>query len=254
MTHISYSELKNWSVCPFYHKITYIDKVRLFKGNEHTAFGNAVHDTCENMLLNEQLEVSDYFIEQYKKALKKLSDDDYDFNKKLALEMKGQGLKLLPHIMPALEKHFGKYKVYSTEEKLFEDISFKDYKFKGYVDLVLKTEDGKYHVIDWKTCSWGWNQRKKNDKMVTYQLTYYKHFFAKKHNIQPEDIETYFILLKRTAKKDNVEVFKTTSGQKKTENALNFLTKALYNINSENYFKNRLSCGYCEFKKTKYCP
>ena len=168
--------------------------------------------------------------------------------------MKGQGLKLLPHIMPALENHFGKYKVYSTEEKLFEDISFKDYKFKGYVDLVLKTEDGKYHVIDWKTCSWGWNQRKKNDKMVTYQLTYYKHFFAKKHNIQPEDIETYFILLKRTAKKDNVEVFKTTSGQKKTENALNFLTKALYNINSENYFKTRLSCGYCEFKKTKYCP
>lgn len=254
MTHISYSELKNWSVCPFYHKITYIDKIKLFKGNEHTAFGNAVHDTCENMLLNEQLKASEHFIEQYKKAFKKLADDGYDLNKKLTLEMKEQGLKLLPHIKPALKKYFGEYEVFSTEEKLFEDISFEDYKFKGYIDLVLKTKDGKYHVIDWKTTSWGWNHRKKSDKMVTYQLTYYKHFFAEKHGIEPENIETHFILLKRTAKKEIVEIFRTTSGKKKTENALNFLNKALYNINKKNYIKNRLSCEGCEFKKTVYCP
>ena len=168
--------------------------------------------------------------------------------------MKDQGLNLLPQIKPALKEHFGKYKVFSTEEKLFEDISYEDYKFKGYVDLVLKTKDGKYHVIDWKTCSWGWGFRKKNDKMVTYQLTYYKHFFAKKHNIDPENVETHFALLKRTAKKENVEFFKVTSGKKKTENALNFLEKALYNISNKNYVKNRLSCANCEFKDTKYCP
>ena len=254
MTHVSYSELKNWSVCAFYHKLTYIDKIKLFKGNEHTAFGNAVHDTCENMLLNENLEAKEYFLDKYKKVLKKLADDNYDFNKKLVLEMKDQGLNLLPQIKPALKEHFGKYKVFSTEEKLFEDISYEDYKFKGYVDLVLKTKDGKYHVIDWKTCSWGWGFRKKNDKMVTYQLTYYKHFFAKKHNIDPENVETHFALLKRTAKKENVEFFKVTSGKKKTENALNFLEKALYNISNKNYVKNRLSCANCEFKDTKYCP
>ena len=254
MTHVSYSELKNWSVCPFYHKLTYIDKIKLFKGNEHTAFGNAVHDTCEHMLLNENLEAGEYFLDQYKKVLKKLSDDDYDFDKKLVLDMKEQGLSLLPQIKPALKEYFGKYKVFSTEEKLFEDISYEDYKFKGYVDLVLKTKDGKYHVIDWKTCSWGWHYKKKNDRMVTYQLTYYKHFFAKKYNIEPTDVETHFILLKRTAKKDNVEIFKVISGKKKTDNALNFLRKAIYNINNKNYVKNRLSCKYCEFSKTKYCP
>ena len=130
---------------------------------------------------------------------------------------------------------------------------FEDYKFKGYVDLVLKTGDGKYHVIDWKTCSWGWNYKKKNDKMITYQLTYYKHFFAKKYDIDPKKIETHFALLKRTAKKDKVEIFKVTSGEKKTENALNFLEKAIYNIINKNYLKNRLSCGRCEFYKTKHC-
>ena len=29
----------------------------------------------------------------------------------------------------------------------------------------------KYH-IDWKTCSWGWDSRKKSDKMIT-TLTLY---------------------------------------------------------------------------------
>jgi len=90
--------------------------------------------------------------------------------------------------------------------------------------------------------------------MVTYQLTLYKHYFAKKYDINPADIETHFALLKRTAKKDNVELFRTTSGQKKTENALNFLQKAIYNINNKNYLKNRLSCNRCEFYKTEHCP
>jgi len=254
MTHVSYSELKNWHTCPFYHKLTYIDKVRLFKGNEHTAFGNAVHDTCENMLLNKNLKADEYFLEQYKKVIQKLSADDYEFNKKLVLEMKEQGLMLLPQIKPALDEYFGKYKVFATEEKLFEDIEHEEYKFKGFVDLVLTTEDGKCHVIDWKTCSWGWDYKKKNDKMVTYQLTLYKHFFAKKYDLDPADIETHFALLKRTAKKNNVEFFRVTSGEKKTENALNFLQKALYNINRKNYLKNRLSCNRCEFYKTKHCP
>ena len=155
MTHISYSELKNWSVCPFYHKLTYVDKVRLFKGNEHTAFGNAVHDTCENMLLNENLKAEEHFLDQYKKVIQKLSEDEYEFDKKLVLDMKEQGLKLLPQIKPALDEYFGKYKVFTTEEKLFEDIDIEDYKFKGFIDLVLTTEDGKCHIIDWKTCSWG---------------------------------------------------------------------------------------------------
>ena len=81
MSHVSFSELKNWDKCAFYHKLMHIDKLKLFKGNEYTAFGTAIHDTCENMLLNEQLEASDFFIEKYKESLKKLADDDYEFNK-----------------------------------------------------------------------------------------------------------------------------------------------------------------------------
>ena len=38
MPHISYSELKDWVTCAFYHKLTRIDKLKGFKGNELTIF------------------------------------------------------------------------------------------------------------------------------------------------------------------------------------------------------------------------
>ena len=125
--------------------------------------------------------------------------------------------------------------------------------FKGFIDMVIKTPDNKYHIIDWKTCSWGWSRDKKSDPMTTYQLTYYKNYFSKKHNIDPKHIETYFVLLKRTAKNDNVEVLRVTSGPKKTENSLKVLENAVINIEKGIPIKNRLSCKYCKFHKTEYC-
>ena len=117
-----------------------------------------------------------------------------------------------------------------------EDIDGQDdYKFKGFIDAIVKTVDGKVHIFDWKTCSWGWDAKKRSEPMVTYQLTLYKHYFCQKIDVDPKDVETHFALLKRTAKKDRVEIFRVTSGEKKTENALNFLKKAVYNIESKNF-------------------
>ncbi len=142
----------------------------------------------------------------------------------------------------------------SVEEQLMAPIE--EMYFKGFIDLVIKTSDEKYHVIDWKTCSWGWDSKKKADRITSYQLTLYKHFFALKHDLDPKNIETHFALLKRTAKSNNVEIFRVSSGPKKNKNALNLLEKSLYNIKNRNFIKNRLSCtqGFgCEFYKTEHC-
>jgi len=72
--------------------------------------------------------------------------------------------------------------------------------------------------------------------------------------IDPADVETHFALLKRTAKYNNVEFFRVTSGPRKTENALKMLSKALYNIKNKRYIKNRLSCNRCDFRHTEHCP
>ena len=95
--------------------------------------------------------------------------------------------------------------------------------------------------------------KKRSDRLVTYQLTLYKNFYSLKYNIDVDDIETHFALLKRTSKKDKVEIFRVTSGARKMKNALELLEKAISNIESGISIKNRMSCKYCEFYKTEHC-
>ena len=253
MTHISYSELKNWNFCPFYHKLTYLDGLQSFKGNEYTAFGTAIHDVCEKKLLQEQVEVSELFVERFKDSLKKLENDEVEFNIERAKEMVPQGIAILQEVDDALQNYFGEFEVVSSEEKLMVPID-ESINFKGYIDAVVKTPDGKYHIVDWKTTSWGWNSRRRSDPITTYQLTLYKHFFCKKHDIELKDVETHFALLKRTASKNRVEFIRVTSGPKKMTNALKLLNMALYNIGKKRYLKKRSSCDKCAFFMTKDCP
>lgn len=254
MPHISYSELKDWVHCAFYHKLTRVDGIDGFTGNQYTAFGSAIHSVCEKKLLQEEVD-DNFFVEELKKNIAALDDE---IDNKIVHEMMKQGNAIIPEIEDALNDYFEEYEVLAVEMPLMEMIEGEeDYKFKGFIDAVVATPDGKVHIFDWKTCSWGWDSKKKNDKMVTYQLTLYKHFFCQKMEIDPKDVETHFALLKRTAKKNRVEFFRVTSGSIKTNNALKTLNMALYNIKNKRYIKNRLSCtaGYgCKFYKTEHCP
>lgn len=253
MPHISYSELKNWDFCPFHHKLVHIDKLKAFKGNEFTAFGTAIHDVCEKKLLGEQIDAEAVFIEKFKSSLKRLEDDRVEFDLERAMGMVPQGVAIIPEIEPSLKEYFGEFEIISSEERLMVPIN-KNLDFKGFIDAVIKTPDGKYHIIDWKTTSWGWDARRRSEPITNYQLVLYKYFFCEKHGIDPKNVETYFSLLKRTAKKDRVEFVRITSGLKKTENALKLLHTALYNIGKQRYFKKRSNCFKCPFNETKECP
>ena len=255
MPHISFSALKNWDFCPFYHKLTYVDRIRLFEGNVYTAFGTALHETCEKLTLKQTSDYQKTFKEAFKSEVQKLKNIP-EAQAHLILEMKEQGLELASMVMEALSIKFPEYSVVSAEESINVPIESApaSYDYKGFLDLVIKTPDGKYHIIDWKSCSWGWDIERKTDKITTYQLTYYKNFFCQKHNIEPEMVETYFGLLKRTAKKNKIEIFRVSSGPRKIKNALNILNQAVYNIHNNNHPKNRLKCTKCEFNKTEWCP
>jgi ATP-dependent exoDNAse (exonuclease V) beta subunit len=233
-----------------------VDKIKKFQGNEYTAFGTALHYLCEQLVVDNSKVDEGKFIFQTK-FLEELTEisKTHSLDKKLVNQMRTQGDDLVEFVLPALSEYFGNYKVFSVEELLLEDIVHfeTDYKFKGFVDLILQTDDGKYHVIDWKTCSWGWNAKKRSDKIITYQLTLYKKFFSLKYNIDVDSIETHFALLKRTAKKDKAEIFRVTSGDKKMDNALSLLRRAIMNIQSGLAIKDRTSCRYCEFYQTEHC-
>ena len=44
---ISYSQVSMYSDCPWKWKLNYIDDLREFKGNIHTLFGTAMHETLQ---------------------------------------------------------------------------------------------------------------------------------------------------------------------------------------------------------------
>lgn len=257
--YVSFSGIKDWQFCPNYYKITRIDKSYKFKGNIHTAFGTAMHTVMEHMILNRKKKQRDYLISEskrrfrgaYRRELKSLPEFP---SEKETLDFENQAPKIIEQVLDSLESHFGKdFRYVSTEEQVdipIEEYKLADYDFRGIVDLTIQTPDGKYHIIDWKTCSWGWNHKKRTDPMVTYQLTYYKHFLAKKHNIDLKNIETYFILLKRVAKKDSVEIIRVSSGAKKTSNALRLLETAVHSIDHGNFIKKKTSCRSCAVWKT----
>lgn len=256
MAHVSYSELKNWTECTWKHKLLYVDRIKVFQGNEHTCFGTAVHETVEKMLLGYKGDLYEYFNDKFSEQLSSIGVNE---DTPLASEMRQQIIGAFELIVPSLDDYFedkGGWSLVSTEQGLKEPITesrISGYEFKGFIDLVLKDGDGHFHIIDWKTCSWGWNARKKNDTLFTRQLVYYKYYYSKKFDINPRAISTHFGLIKRTAKKGRVEIFRVTSGERKTKNSLDFLDKALYNISNKKYIKNRLSCKYCPFSGTEHC-
>ena len=260
MSHISFSELKIWSECPFKRKLVYGDRIKGFEGNIYTAFGRAIHAACEKYILSrDSLEAEDSFVKNYTSELDQLPEAiQKELQQDTAEEFMEQGLAILKEVPEALQDTFGDFELVAAEEQLYEPIKEfveKEYSFKGFIDLVLKTPDGKHHIIDWKSCSWGWDARRRSDSMNVYQLIFYKHYYANKHNIDIKDIDVHFGLLKRTAKEGmKVEIFKTTSGIIRTKNAIKLLNNALYNISKDRHIKNRMSCARCEFYKTSHCP
>ncbi len=253
---ISYSEFKTWKECPFKHNLSYVEGMRSFKGNLYSAFGTAIHEVCESILLKKEKDLESTFNESFEREILASKALGVEIDPKLKAELQLQASPIYSELEKALKDKFGKFEVFSVEEPLYEKIEeFESYdrSFKGFIDAVLKTEDGNYHIIDWKTCSWGWPSQKKSDPIVNYQLTFYKNFFCKKNDIDPKKVKTMFVLLKRTAKKERIEFLEVTSGAKKTGNSLKLLENAVINIENNVKIKNRLSCKYCDFYKTENC-
>jgi len=267
-THLSYSELVQWNFCSHFHKLKYIDKADIPDNYDGPAsagiLGTALHYTCEQIMhkrANTDEEQWNAFLSSIEKSLKdeenKLSERD---KKKLLNESamieehKALWKPIFSEIEPAFKDYFGEYEVVATEFRLMELIEYGNgWNFKGFIDLILKTSDGKYHIVDLKSCSFGWLPEKKNSAIVNYQLTLYKIFYSQKTGIPLENIETHFALLKRTAKKNRVEIFRVTSGNKKMQNANDLLRKALYNLQNKRYLKNRSNCGNCKLFHTPHC-
>lgn len=272
--HISYSEVNTAmgdDGCGWKHKLKYVDGHEE-PDNEHTTYGRTVHSTLQDWLLegnsvwfdlDEQIGLCQ---EEVKKCFKEVGFDPGPTT--LEREWIKPVESMLSMVPAWMDNTFPGWEPVAAEIYLFEPIQGQTNKwFKGFIDAVIRVpkvarkgskkevSGWLYWVLDWKTTSWGWDSRKKQDKFKRMQLALYKHYLSIKLDIPLEDIRCGFVLLKRTAKNnDHLELIEVSIGDKTREEAVNLVSQCVSLIAKKYWMKNRNSCRWCPFRSTPLCP
>jgi len=255
--HISFSEWVNWNECQWRWLKDYREGKRAPIYSVHLVFGTAIHSACEtlkNPELNDDRpsveQVCHIFEDKFKTSYLKIRDKD---KKPLSDEEIDSLVEAGKTIIKNLDdcKELANVQALFIEYPLMEKIDRTDdvqIKFKGYIDIIIKTKDkrGKsvIYICDYKTCSWGWNREKKTDESLMAQLRLYKHFFSKKFKLDPKNVKTAFILLKKKPTKGSpaAEWLPISAGPKTMMRAVNKLNEAITGMQTNDYKKNRNAC------------
>jgi len=267
--HVSFSEIKQWKECAYRHKLTYIDKIDTFQDSPYLHFGTAVHEGCESLLEGREID-RDKILGVMKESWQKAGFENEEWYSKQPGWYKHEPVEtweswannMWSEVNAFLDKEFSGWQCFKAEEELYEPIEGLDkpLNFKGFVDGILKVpkKRGKGHeywIIDWKTAgAYGWRRDKKQDLGMTAQLILYKHFWAKKHNIDLKDGRCAFILLKRGAKPGKVcDIVKVSVGPKTYEKGMKLMRSMIKTVRKGLFLKNRNSCKFCPYFETEHC-
>ena len=271
--HVSYSEVRTWKECPYRHKLTYIDKIEYDDPSQYLDYGILLHDCLENYLKTKELDI-DLLKSKLAAAWEDRGYDTEEYIEKLTVAAEARGekpriLEPLQHwlnwaetsisaIPEFMDTNFPNWKMISAEHQLYEDIPADTIKFKGFIDAVIECDHGKNKrkiwILDWKTApAYGWNAWKRKDFLIHAQIALYKKFWRTKFNYDCSDVGAGFVLLKRGAKKNPVDLFKVSVGPKTEEKSDKLLRSMLKSVKAGLYLKNRNSCKYCPFYNTEHC-
>jgi hypothetical protein len=270
--HVSYSEVNTacgTDGCGWKHKLKYVDGHEE-PGTEHTTYGTSIHSALQDWLLKEKSVWFDWeerIQECQKEVINAFSEIGFKpSDNELVKDWIRPVESMLTQIPAWMDENFPNWVPVAAELQLFEPIQGHTNKwFKGFVDAIIrvpkKPRKGSrkpasgytYWIIDWKTTSWGWDMAKKQDKFKRMQLALYKHYVSLKLGIPLEDIKCGFVLLKRTAKKENLELLEVSVGDKTRQEAVDLVSNCVSMISKRFWLKNRNACRYCPFRGTEFC-
>lgn len=249
--------------CQWRWVLDYVQNRRTKISSIEMSFGTAIHTTLEK--LKSKTKDKRPSLEKAKSIFVRALVKEHMTLKKIANMKKynlrdyvSAGFNILSKIDDCKEIKDGT--VIWNEFELFEDIERTDdikIKFKGFIDIAIKITPSRgknlLFICDFKTCSWGWNYEKKNDIMVQAQLILYKHFVCKKFDLDPKNVRTAFILLKKKPKSpdDTIEFYQFSTGPKTMEKAVEMLQQDITKMFSGSYEKNR---NFCKSKYGDVCP
>lgn len=254
--HVSYSEIASWMECAHRHKLKYLDEIKMEADgpSEHTEFGQVAHDALEIFLKTRIMPSTESLKAQLSEMFSKLDNatklKEADWHDTLD--------PILSEVPAFMDTTFGSdWKFVAAELPLMEAIDGHSHMFKGFIDAIIEGKNKRgetvIYLLDWKTCSYFWPMQKRIDPKKTFQLVFYKHFYAKKMGIPLENIKTGFVLLRRSKKPGNCEFVPVSVGPKTLTKALETIDTMLGYVQKRMFPKNRDACTYCAFKNTEHC-
>lgn len=255
--HISFSEITDWIDCSWRHKLKHIEKIDLFENSEHLEFGTLMHDSIEHFLKTNEPFNFEKIKEQAKEKL--LQFDKFKEDQKLLTTWIESTEVILSEFPDWLQKTFNNVEIVDAEHQLQETLEKKSNReFKGFIDGIFKCVNPKsgkieYWICDYKTCENGWTTDKKNDPNKQMQMLLYKSFWARKTGTDPDLIHCAWILLKRTSKKEHIELVIVKSDEKQVNEALGTMYRMVSSLEKKIFIKNRNSCRFCPYLNTQHC-
>lgn len=255
---ISYSSLTDLAHCPKYYQLVHIKRLKAFSNNVSTVFGSAIGHQVEQILFNKTTieEAVKYFKRLWNKFCKLYKVEKHIF------DLSDSGVKILENLKSTLQSEFGNFEVLAVEHRLKQSLKEQwPQTFKGFIDIVIKLENGNILIADFKTTDSAFWFLKNRDAIKDYQLVLYKHFFSKEMEVDVENVDLAFILLEKNKySKQPVKIVNVSAGKKKIQNALDWMNKSLTIINKERFIPNRAACYKygdkhpCVFLNSEHCP
>lgn len=280
---ISHSQISIYKSCPYRWKLQYKDKIKSFTSNIHTVFGSAIHEVLQKYLdlmyndsvknannLNLEEEFQNKFIEEYNKEYKANSSTHFSSANEMR-EFFEDGVAILEFFKKKKGKFFSKRGWYlvgceipiiNTPIKTYSNVLY-----MGYLDVVLYHEPtNRFHIIDLKTSTRGWNEKNKKDEGKISQIVLYKKYFSEQFEIPIEDITVEFLILKRKIWEESeypqsrIQSFLPPAGKiklNKFSNDVETFIKEVFdkenNIKDINYPKtpSKWNCSFCPFAEDK---
>ena len=281
MKSISHSQFTAYNECNLKWKLRYIDKLSLSGGSIHTLFGSAMHTVLQEYLTTmynksiveaERLKLDVMLKEQMIKEFNIIRArwKMIPCEQKEMVEFYQDGVEIIKHFKKHRNKYFMKknYELVGIEVPIFMNVQ-EGVQLKSFLDVVIRNKvSGRITIIDLKTSTRSWTDFHKKNFYKKAQLLMYKQFYSEKFDVPLENIDVYFLILKRKiAKKSDwpisrLQKFEPAHGKpsvNKTMKAFNefreliFDSKGYHRIDRQYPAKPGSACKFCEFYDTEHC-
>ncbi len=255
-SHISYSSIKDSKECRYRFKLKVVDGIKIYKPSIDTVFGTLMHNCVQDYLLKKR------DVPQTKRKFHRTWKTFWKVYGRYLDEAKvRQFLRAGLNIISHMESAFEGCEVLTVEEKLAMPIvpERPEIDFLGFIDLVMFRKD-QLIIVDLKTAANAWSFTKYLDDTKRHQLTLYKSYYSKKHDIDLTEIDICFVVMEKApTSKEPIQFVPDFAGLERIKEAEQLVRETVELYDNGPYTKNLAACCNektgitCPYYKTQHC-